>query len=54
MATAKNAALHSPAVARASSVFPQPGGPYRRMPPPDLRLKRAKSDGFWKGSTMRL
>jgi hypothetical protein len=27
IATLKNAASHSPAVARASSVLPQPGGP---------------------------
>jgi hypothetical protein len=37
----KNVALHCPAVARASSVLPQPGGPYIKIPPPVRFLNRA-------------
>jgi hypothetical protein len=50
--TLRNAASMLFATARASRVFPVPGGPYRRQPLGALMPTRAKSSGLIKGSSI--
>ncbi|KUI67038.1 hypothetical protein VM1G_11500 [Cytospora mali] len=45
-------ALDSLATALATSVFPQPGGPHRRMPAADLMPTRANRSGYLMGPMM--